>query len=153
MRRSLAAFVCACAALAFACSDSDTLRDLAHPTGAPSGTPSPFALLPTPPPTPAPTPVPAPPGNSPPAMAFKFDPQPAVGPAPLQLFVNMCGSSDPDGDSLEYLFKFGDGVKFVSIKCRDSIKYQSPGKFRSFFCVDDGYASHRVCQNVLVTVQ
>ena len=51
--------------------------------------------------------TPPPSSNHPPVAAFVYSPQPAYVPVTLQ--VNGSASTDPDGDSLEYSWSWGDG--------------------------------------------
>jgi hypothetical protein len=84
-----------------------------------------------PPPTPTTGPETTPPAaNQEPTLAIKVHPH--RGPAPLDVNVNMCRTTDPDGDPLTFEYKWG-------------------GTYKAFFCVDDGN-DHEVCDYELIVV-
>jgi hypothetical protein len=102
-------------------------------------------------PTPVPTPVPAS-NNQPPSLVFKIRPDPASGPAPWPVNVNMCQSSDPEGDPLIFEYKWGgEGRPDFSRSCRMDHTYTNRGNFHAFFCVHDDH-DHRVCWNELIGI-
>jgi len=110
---------------------------------------------PVPAPTPTPTPAPAPPqasNNQPPNLVFKINPDPASGPAPWPVTVNMCQSTDPEGDPLIFEYKWGgEGRPGFSGRCREDHTYTKRGNFHAFFCVHDDH-DHRVCHNELIGI-
>jgi len=111
----------------------------------PTAPPSPAPPTATPaPPAPVPPSPPAP-GNQPPVGAFRLNPDPPHGEAPLEVHVNMCRSSDPDADQLEFSVDFGDGVT-ASGGCALDHTYRVVGNFRAQACVSDGRAGHTDCQ-------
>jgi hypothetical protein len=101
--------------------------------------------------TPLPTPVP-PSNNQAPTLVFRIRPDPASGPAPWPVNVNMCQSSDPEGDPLFFEYKWGgEGRPTFSGSCREDHVYTKRGDFHAFFCVHDDH-DHRVCWNELIGI-
>jgi PKD repeat protein len=96
-------------------------------------------------------PPPAPP-NLAPVGHFRVNPNPATGPAPLAVAFNMCGSTDPNGDALDFSFDFGDGSRVSHRFCRDDHVYAA-GAFTAKTCVTDGQPGHESCQSFKVTAQ
>lgn len=96
-------------------------------------------------------PPPAPP-NVAPVGHFRVNPNPATGPAPLDVSFNMCGSKDSDGDFLTFTFDFGDGSKVSHHFCRDDHVYAA-GAFVAKTCVTDGQPGHESCETFRVTAQ
>ena len=94
-------------------------------------------------------PPPKPP-NQPPVIRFHVSPNPPTGPAPLDVNLNLCQSSDPDGDQLRFHFDFGDGTEDEG--CRVTHTY-SHGTFTAKACVTDTQPGHEVCQTVVVNAQ
>ena len=92
------------------------------------------------------------PVDTPPSARFRTSPNPPTGSAPLDVTLNMCGSQDPDGDSLSFSYDFGDGTSAHSHLCRDEHVY-SAGTFTSKMCVTDGQPGHEVCHSDLIQVQ
>jgi hypothetical protein len=131
------------------------------PTPAPGPTPTP-APGPTPTPTPGPTPVPTTtttttttttmPPNQPPNAVCNVSP--TSGESPLRVRFDMCGSSDPDGDTLSYSVVFGDGGSYAGASCNVSHRYTAPEETMRFFtpvvCVTDGHPGHEACQTCSV---
>lgn len=119
--------------------------------GAPAAPSSP---VPTPPPR---TTGPAPPtapvsSNQPPVLGIKIRPDTPSGPVPRDVNVNMCPSTDPEGDRLIFEYKWGGtGGTHFSFQCRDDHTYTVPGSYRAFFCVNDDH-DHRVCANVRIDI-
>lgn len=97
--------------------------------------------------------------NSPPVAVFKTRPQ-AVdgvisGPAPLDVWFNMCQSYDPDpGDELKFTYDFdGDGLIDYYGHCRQKHRYAAPDTcLDATVCVWDRqpYPDHRLCQTYSV---
>jgi len=145
MKRALAVLA-AVGALA-GCGDSKVATGVA-PTG-PAAVPSaaPFATVdPN-----APVPIPA--GNSAPVLILRFKPYVPQGTKPFDLVVDMCDSYDADGDRIHYTYDFGNGTKFTTDFCHDSLKYKEAGTYHANFCVQDDYREHRVCGDRNVRVQ
>lgn len=117
----------------------------------PSTTAPPVTTLPPPPPPPTPpTPFPEPPPpaeNGPPAALLAVTPDPPKGPAPLAVVLNLCRSSDPDGDTLAYTFDFGDGTRDEG-SCRTEHTYAA-GRYGATACVDDRHG-HTRCREAAV---
>lgn len=142
MNRTAVACAILLAVVLPACDDNET-------PGGPS-TPAPTTAPPFGPPTPPTPPVSA--GNQPPALVFRLRPDSPVGPVPLEVIANMCGSSDPEGVPLIFEYKWGGMPRpHFSYFCRDDHVYTVPGTFHAFFCVNDDH-DNRVCENVLITV-
>ncbi len=98
---------------------------------------------------PAPTPVPPPRPENPPVIDAHTTPSPAVGAGPLDVHLNACQSSDPDGDRLFFSFDFGDGKKKDEAFCRQTHTY-SRGSYAAKVCVSDG--RQQVCQVFAISV-
>jgi PKD domain-containing protein len=96
-------------------------------------------------------PPPGPP-NLAPVGNFRVSPNPATGPAPLLVSFNMCKSTDPNGDPLNFTFEFGDGTRTSHRFCRDDHTYAA-GAFVAKTCVTDGQPGHESCQTFKVTAQ
>jgi hypothetical protein len=84
--------------------------------------------------------------NEPPRGVFNVTPDPPKGPSPLKVKFNSCRSEDPDGDSLEFRFDFGDGAR-SSGECRVEHTYEvdRTTSFQAQACVTDGVPGHEVC--------
>lgn len=106
--------------------------------------PAPVAV-PTRPPTPAPE------ANGGPTLHFSIRPDPPSGPASREVTVNMCGSTDPEGERLVYQYKWGGGAEHFSFACRQSHVYDREGSFHAFFCVYDEH-DHRDCANQRIDI-
>src|SRR6185503_8307430 len=63
--------------------------------------------------------------NHAPNAVLRTKPDPPQGDGPLNVIFDMCGSSDPDGDSLTYFFDFGDGNQSSGSSCVDSHTYSA----------------------------
>jgi hypothetical protein len=92
--------------------------------------------------------------NQPPELILGVSPNPAEGRPPLSVDFDLCGSSDPDGDALEFTVDFGDGSDDGSRdkKCEYLHPYRMPGRYSARACVSDLQPDHRVCRRVLVSV-
>lgn len=96
--------------------------------------------------------------NSAPHADLRTQPDPPSGSPPLPVEFNLCHSSDPDGDSLQYSFDFGDGTTSGG-RCVDGHTYNlrsfdQAGLDQSFHaqgCVNDGQG-HEACRSVTVTL-
>ncbi len=66
----------------------------------------------------------APRTNRPPFAVLTTSPDPPQGFGPLTVTFDMCKSTDPDGDPLNFFFDFGDGAK-ASGSCLESHTYQA----------------------------
>ncbi len=137
-----------------------TQPPVANPPPAPAPTPTPTpepgpTPTPGPGPTPTPTPAPTPTPNQPPNAAFNVGP--TSGDSTLRVTFNMCGSTDPDGDTLQYSINFGDGQMSVGSACNVSHNYTAPEETTRFYsavvCVTDGIAGHDVCQTFVIRVE
>jgi hypothetical protein len=98
------------------------------------------------------TPASGPPelSNSEPLLAIKIHPR--RGPAPLEVGVNMCQTSDPDADPLTFEYKWGGtSHRKVTTSCREDHTYAARGTYKALFCVDDGH-DHPVCRYELIVV-
>jgi hypothetical protein len=60
--------------------------------------------------------------NHAPNAVLKVTPDPPQGPGPLTVTFDMCGSSDVDGDPIQFFFTFGDGAT-ASGSCVESHTY------------------------------
>jgi hypothetical protein len=109
--------------------------------------PSGSDATPTPAPTAAATPTPTPTVGSdlPPTLVCRTVPDPAEGPAPLSVELNLCRSEDPEGRPLTYRFDFGDGGSTSGTFCRETHSYGSPGSFTARLCVTDGTHPEQCC--------
>jgi PKD domain len=96
-------------------------------------------------------PLPGPP-NSAPIPSFRTDPNPPVGPAPLDLGINLCQTVDPDGDRMTFHFDFGDGVRSTPGVCRARHVY-SRGTYTAKACVTDGFPDHETCRDFTIVAQ
>lgn len=85
-------------------------------------------------------------------LVAKIRPRTFRGPAPLEVTVDLCGSSDPDGASLEYAYEWAEEGKRLSSDCTARHVYDRPTKSRAFFCVWDRHPEHLVCTNREVDV-
>lgn len=98
--------------------------------------------------TPAPSPTPV--ANRPPDAVFT-PPDPRSGEAVLTVRFDMCGSKDADGDSLRFLYDFGDGSEQANLSsCWASHSFSQAGVFSARACVTDG--RHEVCKSSDVQV-
>jgi hypothetical protein len=80
-------------------------------------------------------------------------PTPISGTAPLTISVNLCRSSDPEGDALSYVFEYqGEGKRFTS-SCAARHVYAAPVQARAVFCVSDGLPRHLVCRPFQVRIE
>jgi hypothetical protein len=75
-------------------------------------------------------------------------PDPATGPAPLEVNFNMCPSFDPDGDKITYTLRFGDGKTREILYCRHAHVYAA-GTYTARICASDGAST--TCRLVDVT--
>jgi hypothetical protein len=66
----------------------------------------------------------APKANKPPFAVLTTNPDPPSGTGPLTVTFDLCKSTDPDGDPLNFFFNFGDGSK-ASGSCIESHTYSS----------------------------
>jgi uncharacterized repeat protein (TIGR02543 family) len=87
--------------------------------------------------------------NRPPAAVFRVSPDPPAGLTPLSVQFNMCPSSDPDGDTLQFRFDFGDGSNERG-RCRMEHMYPTAGDYVAEGCVSDGQPGHERCQTFRV---
>lgn len=88
-----------------------------------------------------------------PTLRLGVNPDPPSGPAPLAVNFNLCQSSDPEGQRLQFRYDFGDGrvTDWVS-DCSKPNTYAA-GAYTGFFCVTDGTPGHDVCRAVDVLAQ
>jgi hypothetical protein len=93
---------------------------------------------------PAPGSALATPGPKPPALKIVTTPNPARGAAPLDVTIDVCTSSDPEGDVLSFSFDFGDGAKKSNDYCRQGHLYVRSGTYTGRVCASDGITS--VCE-------
>lgn len=99
---------------------------------------------------PEPTPVdptPTPGDNVPPTVSLTATP--AQGSAPLSVTF-MAAAADPDGDTLTYLWDFGDGTTAVGETTR-TVTYQEDGAYTASVVVSDGQGG-QATERVTVTV-
>jgi hypothetical protein len=98
--------------------------------------------------------------NGPPIGVFRVNPDPPEGNSPLTVNFNMCQSSDPDGDDLEFSFVFGDGGSDQGF-CRVEHVYtassladvrKTDANYTARLCVGDGVPSHEQCRTFDVRV-
>jgi hypothetical protein len=85
---------------------------------------------------------------------FKIRPEPASGPAPLQVNINMCQSFDTDPTvDLHYRVDFGDGNNDQGF-CRLGQVYATPGVFTATACVWDRIPAHApgTCRTFTINV-
>ncbi|MFC2078372.1 PKD domain-containing protein [Candidatus Bipolaricaulota bacterium] len=66
-----------------------------------------------------------------------FTATPGQGSAPLDVWFDASGSSDPDADDLSFSWDFGDGTSGVGIECGH--RYTGAGTYRVELTVDDGW--------------
>jgi len=113
-------------------------------------------------PLPRPTPSPTPPSgsspsplpiNQPPRLEVRVTPTPISGTAPLTIKVNLCRSSDPEGDALSYVFEYQREGKRFTLSCSERHVYAAPVTSQAVFCVSDGLPRHLVCQPFQVRVR
>lgn len=90
------------------------------------------------------------PVNRPPTLDFRTFPDPATGRVPLEVTVDLCGSSDPDGDLLQFRIEWGDGS--VDGRCGGDHVYFEVGTYRLRGCATDK-RSPEVCQSTQVKVE
>ena len=77
--------------------------------------------------------LPAASGNQTPVAAMSA--QPSSGPAPLNVFFNAGGSSDPDGSIVSYTWNFGDSATASGVTANHS--YTAPGSYIARLTVTD----------------
>ena len=117
---------------------------------APSATPPPPVAPAPPASTPVPPPVPS--SNQPPVLRISIRPDQPSGPVPREVNVNMCGSTDPEGERMIFEYKWGGtGGEHFTYLCRGRHVYEQPGSYRAFFCVHDEH-DHRVCANQRIDI-
>ena len=121
-------------------------------TTTPTASPTPTAPAA---PTPSPTLPPAP--TAPVSLDVKLNPNPASGPAPLDLHVSLCGSRPVppvDGYPLTFTLAWGDDRRVhTRYFCRDDHVYDTPGIYRATFCATDCIEGHETCATVRVKVE
>lgn len=98
---------------------------------------------------PSPPPVAA---NQPPVLQLKLTPERIRGAFPLTVDLNMCRSTDPDGEGLQFAYEWAAEGKRLSSECRASRTYESPIRSVAYFCVWDGHPEHLVCRSFKVDV-
>ena len=141
MRPALLPAILAAAVAAACASDPPTT-----PSVTPTPGPSPVAAA-----TPVPTPTPPAP-NQAPVLDVRVSPRPVTGSPPFAITVDMCRTSDPEGDELRFAFEFeGEGKTLVS-ECRAAHTYDRPWSGQAYFCATDGDPEHLVCRIVAVSV-
>jgi len=135
-------------------SSDDSPTTTSPPATAPPTTAVPVTTVP-------PTTVPSttmPPGsvNRPPVGSFRISPNPPSGKAPLTVNFNMCQSTDPDNDPLEFTFNFGDGRTDRGF-CRmdhtytgSSVRAAADRTYNPRICVTDGVEGHEQCKDYTV---
>jgi probable HAF family extracellular repeat protein len=114
---SRAASICAALILVVACTSEPTVVSLPPP--------------PSPPPAPPPPP---PPGNHPPTAQIT---RPATAVEGAVLRFGTSGSGDPDGDSLTFVWNFGDGTTLVTADTGVAHPYGDNGTFQVTLIVRD----------------
>jgi hypothetical protein len=102
------------------------------------------------PPSPSPS---RPPTGAPPDLAARVRPLPIQGPAPLTVTVDLCRTSDPDGDSLVYAFEWAGEGKQLTSECAAIHTYDSAVESRAFFCATDGHPEHLACASYQVSIR
>jgi hypothetical protein len=127
-------------------------KDPVAPATPPAVIVQPTPPAPSPTPTATPTPAASPAANREPEIHFRTTPEPTVGrnfvsSGPLTIQFNMCTSSDPDGDPLNFRMDLdGDGVFEVDGPtggdCRRSRRYEqsgpvNPSSFDPTVCATD----------------
>jgi hypothetical protein len=69
----------------------------------------------------------------------------------------MCGSSDPDGDTLQFSIVYGDGTSYAGSNCSQRHDYTAPEESTRFYtaivCVTDGHPGHEVCKSFTIQVE
>jgi hypothetical protein len=122
---------------------------VAEPTAAPPGaTPSAAPSVGTP----TASPPSAPPGNQPPQLDARIRPRPIAGTAPLTVSVDLCRTTDPDGDRLRFAFEFALEGKTLVDACAATFTYTAPLRTTAWFCATDGQLDHLVCTTTGVAV-
>jgi len=119
-------------------------------SGSPSAPPPLAGPAPLATPTPPPTPVPA--ANEAPVLDVRFSPRPITGASPLTIAVDMCRTSDPEGDPLRFAFEFEGEGKVLVPDCRATHTYGRPWTGQAYFCATDGDPEHLICRIVPVSV-
>jgi hypothetical protein len=120
-------------------------------------TTSPERVVATPPVPPAPVPIPTrpptpvPEANGAPTLRISINPDEPGGALPREVTVNMCGSTDPEGERIVYEYKWGGGAQHFSYFCRMSHTYEQPGRFRAIFCAHDEH-DNASCVNRLIDI-
>jgi hypothetical protein len=133
------ALVCLATAVASACSSETPLAPPAPATGSPA----PPASVPAPP---------SPPANQAPQLVARVRPTPIAGRAPFEVRVNLCRSTDGDGDALRYAFEFDREGKRLEAECQRTHVYARAVRTRAVFCVSDGRSDHLICGTYVVDV-
>jgi hypothetical protein len=118
-------------------------------TEAPLTTSPPVTTAPVPPSS---SPTPSTPPNLAPQLVARVRPTPISGRAPLEVRVNLCRSSDADGDPLNYAFEFDREGKRLVPECEMRHVYAGPVRTSAVFCVSDGRLDHLVCGTYVVEV-
>jgi hypothetical protein len=98
--------------------------------------------------------------NKPPNAVFRVNPNPPTGTSPFTVSFNMCGSSDPENDPLQFLFQFGDGIVEQGTACRfdhvytaTTIQVAAKHVYTARICVTDGREEHeQQCRTFSVDV-
>ena len=94
-----------------------------------------------------------PPPNHLPHLVVKSHPDPPNGPAPLEVFWNLCNSSDPDDDLLTFSYNFDEKGHEVMGGCDTNIRYHR-GTHYTQLCVWDRDPRHEfVCEVVVVNAR
>lgn len=117
------------------------------PTGR-SAPPPPTAVAPVP--TAVPTAGPG--ANRLPELVLRMTPSSIRGRAPLSMDVDMCRSTDADGDPLQFAYEWAGEGKRVRSDCRVSHTYSAPVRSVAYFCAWDGQPEHLVCRRFMVDV-
>ena len=91
-----------------------------------------------------------PPGPGTPHLKITTTPSSARGPAPFTITIDACGSTDPDGDRLDFSFDFGDKNTKPLDYCQQIHTYAFPGSYQCQVCTSDGHNS--ACDTVLIHV-
>jgi hypothetical protein len=81
-----------------------------------------------------------------------ISPRPVTGDAPFAVTVDMCRTSDPEGDELRFAFEFAGEGKVLVGECRAAHTYARPWSGQAYFCATDGDPEHLVCRIVQVSV-
>jgi len=95
-----------------------------------------------------------PPPNGLPHLIVKSHPDPPDGPAPLDVFWNLCNSFDPDDDLLTFTFNFDqDGRQYMGNGCDGNFRYHR-GVHQTELCVWDRDPRHPfICQTIEVNAR